>query len=139
MSRLAWIIALTALVVPPAVAQNAFPDLRGTWKGDSESIVWGNGNAHYPPSQQADPRLTSIPFTFTIDKQEGRRLSGTFSSPKSTEAVIGVISRTGTIFLADDDGTDYATLIGPNRMEICHLQGGPDTRIAACTEYTRQQ
>jgi len=139
MSRHAWIVALATLLIPPAMAQNTFPDLRGTWKGDSESIVWGPGNAHYPASQQADPRLTSIPFTITIDKQEGRRLSGTFSSPQSSEPVIGVISRTGTIFFADDDGTDFGTLIGPNRLEICHLQGGPDTRIAACTEYTRQQ
>ena len=58
MSKLAFITALVALAVAPAAAQNAlvqgaqtqslFPDLRGTWKGDSESIVSDNGNPHHP-------------------------------------------------------------------------------------------
>jgi hypothetical protein len=81
------------------------------------------------------PRLTSVPFTLTIDKQDGRRFSGTFSSARSTETVIGVISRTGTLFL---DGYDFATLLGPNRMEMCYLHLAADSRIASCTELTKQ-
>ena len=37
MSKFAWILMLATLTIgPSAVAQTAIPDLRGTWKGDSE-------------------------------------------------------------------------------------------------------
>jgi hypothetical protein len=36
MSKLAWIVVFAALSAAPAAAQTAIPDLRGTWKGESE-------------------------------------------------------------------------------------------------------
>ena len=37
MSKLAWALMLTTLITGcSAVAQTAIPDLRGTWKGESE-------------------------------------------------------------------------------------------------------
>ena len=59
-------------------------------------------------------------------------------APRANELVLGVISRTGTIFIADDDGTDYVTLLGPDKIEICHLHATIETRNAACAELTRQ-
>ena len=88
----------------PAMAQTAFPDLRGTWKGESESIITDSGNPHHPGPPQSEHRLTSVPFTLTIDKQDGRRFSGTFSSPRSSEPIIGVITRGGTLLAVDTDG-----------------------------------
>jgi hypothetical protein len=39
MSKLAWIVVFATLAAAPAAAQQgAIPDLRGTWKGESESI-----------------------------------------------------------------------------------------------------
>ena len=87
-----------------AAAQQAMPDLRGTWKGQSESVVRSDGgNTHHAATGTAEPRFTGVPFTMVIDKQDGRRFSGTFSSARSTETVIGVVSRAGTIYLVDDD------------------------------------
>jgi hypothetical protein len=77
-------------------------------------------------------------FTLTIDKQDGRRFSGTFSSARSSETVIGVLSRAGTIHMVDDDGYDTGTLLAPNRMEICYLHLSRASRIASCTELTKQ-
>jgi hypothetical protein len=77
-------------------------------------------------------------FKLVIDKQDGRRFSGTFSSARHSETVITVISRSGTIFMVDDDGYDMATLLAPDRMEICYLHLSPDSRIASCTELSRQ-
>jgi hypothetical protein len=136
MSKLAWIFVLAALSAP-AAAEPAIPDLRGTWKGESQSVVLG-GNTHHPAAQAAAPRLTSIPFTLVIDKQDGRRFSGTFSSARHSETVIAVISRSGTIYMVDDDGYDVATLLAPDRMEICYLHLSSAARIASCTELTRQ-
>jgi hypothetical protein len=138
MSKYAWIVVLLALVAPAAAStETAIPDLRGTWKGESQSIVLG-GTPHHPKQPTGEPRLTSVPFTLVIDKQDGRRFSGTFSSANHSETVIAVISRSGTIYMVDDDGYDVATLLSPDRMEICYLHVSAGSRIASCTELARQ-
>ena len=140
MSKLAWMVAF-AVFAQPAAAETAtleIPDIRGTWKGESQSIVLG-GNTHHPATQASEPRLSSVPFTLVIDKQDGRRFSGTFSSARHSETVIAVIARSGTIFMVDDDGHSAGMLLAPNRMELCYLHLSPASRIASCTELTRQQ
>ena len=137
-SRLAPIALFALFAATPAAAQSA-PDLRGTWKGESEAIIWGKASKHQPPADSTDQaRLLSVPLTLTIAKQDGRRFSATLSSPRASELLVGIISRTDTIFMADDDGTNYATLLGPDKIEICHLLSDTETRHAACAELTRQ-
>jgi hypothetical protein len=139
MSKFAWILMLATLTIgPSAVAQTAIPDLRGTWKGDSESIITGGGNPHHAAPQSAPPRLNTVAFTLKVDKQDGRRFSGTFSSARGNDPIIGVISRGGTIFVVDDDGYTVGTVLAPNRVEFCYMMLSPATRIASCTELTRQ-
>src|SRR5258708_30645029 len=90
MSRLAWIVLLATLTAAPAAAQQgAIPDLRGTWKGTSESIILGAGNPHHAPPAQAEPRLNSVEFTMNV-----RRFSGTFSSPRGNDKLLAAISTT---------------------------------------------
>jgi hypothetical protein len=138
MSRLACILSLVALAATPAAAQTAIPDLRGTWTGESESIVLGGGNPHHAATQSAEPRFSSVKFTMTVDKQDGRRFAGTFSSPTSSETVIGVLSRGGTIYMVDDDGYDSGTMLAANRMELCYRHLSARARIVSCTELTKQ-
>ena len=139
MSKSAWIVTLAVLTAAnAAVAQTAIPDLRGTWKGESETIILGAGNTHHAAAPSAAPRSNSVAFTMTIDQQDGRRISGTFSSARASETVIAVISRTGTIYMVDDDGYNFGTMLAPNRMELCYLKQSPDSRIASCTELTKQ-
>ena len=45
------------------------------------------------PPPHRDRGLNSIAFTLTVDKQDGRRISGTFSSTRGNDPVIAVISR----------------------------------------------
>ena len=139
MRTFAWIVALSALAAAPGAAQTPIPDFRGTWKGESESIILDGGNTHHPASQSNEPQLRSVSLTLTIDKQDGRRFSGTFSSARGSERVIAVLSRSGVILLADDDGHTHGTMLAPNRMELCHLHVAPAVRIASCVELTRQQ
>jgi hypothetical protein len=61
MSKYGWIVMLMALA-SPAAADNAVPDLLGTWKGESQSIVLG-GSPHHPGQEAGQPRLTSVAFT----------------------------------------------------------------------------
>ena len=140
MWKLAWIVTLAALAAaaPAAAAETAMPDMRGTWKGDSHSIVLGGG-PHHPDAKSGEPRFTSVPFTLVIDKQDGRRFSGTFSSTQHSETVVAVVSRAGTIFMADDDGYTAGTMLASDRMEICYVHSSSAKRIASCTELTRQK
>jgi hypothetical protein len=138
MPKLTWILMLVALASVPAAAETAIPDLRGTWTGQSETIIRGRGNPHHGGDSSAEPRLSSVPFTMTVDKQDGRRFSGTFASPRSKEPIVAVISRTGTIYLMDDDGYTIGTMLAPNRMELCYMQQAPDLHIASCAELTKQ-
>jgi hypothetical protein len=139
MTKLVGLIFLSMLTTAPAaLAQPAVPDVRGTWKGESESIVQGVGNPHHAAAGVPAPRLNSIAFTLTVDKQDGRRFSGTFSSARGNDPVIAVISRNGTIHMVDDDGFTTGTMLAPNRMELCFVALTPTSRIASCTEMTKQ-
>jgi hypothetical protein len=131
------ILAIAAPITAPAFAQTKIPDLRGTWKGDSESIVLGGGNAHHSPTVQ-EPELRSVPFTLTVDKQDGRRLSGTFSSTRGSSKVVAVVSRSGTVLLADTEGFSLGTMLAPDRMELCYLKHSAEARVASCVELTKQ-
>jgi len=134
-----WIVVLAVLGAAPALAQATFPDVRGTWVGQSESIVSGAANPHHTGSPEEAPRLSSVTFTLKIDMQDGRRFSGTFSSPRSTESIIGVLSRTGTLYYVDSDGYAYGTLLEPDLLESCYLQLSPQGRVASCTDLRRQK
>ncbi len=130
-------LAVTPLSTMPAAAQGAVPDLVGTWTGTSESIVLPAGNAHHPGKAKG-PRMSEVPFTMVIEKQEGRRFYGTFSSARHKETVIAVMGRNGTIHIIDDDGYSFATLLAPNRMDLCYMKQSPAGRVASCTEMTKQ-
>ena len=134
-----WVVTLVALAAlcAPAAADTAMPEMRGTWKGDSHSVVVGGG-LHHPDAKPGEPRFTTVPFKLVVDKQDGRRFSGTFSSAQHSETVIAVVSRSGAIYMVDDDGYDVATMLGPDRMEICYLHLSSASRIASCTELSRQ-
>ena len=138
MSKLACVCTVAALVAVPAAAEPAIPDLRGTWTGQSESVVRGAGNPHHRAKAADEPRFSSVPFTMVIDKQDGRRFSGTWSSPRSKETIIAVLSRSSAIYAVDDDGYTIGTILAPDRMEFCYLQQGPGVRVASCTELTKK-
>ena len=40
--------------------------------------------------------------------------------------------------MIDDDGYNVGTMLAPNRMELCYLRQSPKSRIASCTELTKQ-
>jgi hypothetical protein len=137
MHKLALAAMLATFTPIAAAAQDGFPNLTGTWKGDSESIVLSGGNAHHR-GKSREPRMSSVPFTLVIDKQDGRRISGTFSSPKHKETVIAVIGRNGPIYMVDDDGYTIGTLLSPTRLELCYMKRARNGSIASCTEMTKQ-
>ena len=100
-------------------------------------VVCGGVNPHHGKAPQ-DAQFRSVPFTLVVERQEGRRFSGTFSSNRTSEKIVAVISRNGTIVVADDDGYTVGSALAPNRIELCYLKTGQNARIASCTELTKQ-
>ncbi len=138
MLKLFWILVLAALTATVAAAQSSIPDLRGTWRGESETVMVGEGNTHHPAAAAEEPEFRSVAFTLIVDRQEGRRFSGIFSSPRGNYRVVAVISRAGTIFLADVEGYSSATMLASDRMELCYLKHTREARVASCTELVKQ-
>jgi hypothetical protein len=74
-------LALVGAAATAASAQDAIPDLKGTWTGKGKSIVYGT-NLHHPGSQSANdaPRVRDIEATYQVEGQDGRLAWGHSSS-----------------------------------------------------------
>ena len=136
-----FIFALVLLVaaVTATHAQDAIPNLKGTWSGKGKSIVFGS-NPHHPGSQTtADPpRVRDIQVTYVVDGQDGRLVWGRASSAVADTKepfAWAIASDNKTIVGADMDGYYRITLISPDRMEKCYTHNATSpskTIVAAC-------
>ena len=126
---------LTAVVSSSSQAQDAVPDLKGTWSGVARSVVVGSGYHH--PGTETDrepPRIREVRFTYTVRGQDDRLVWGTTSSPAFEEPFAWAISRDNrSVFGADTDGQYRLTVLGPDRMELCytHAALSPTKSIVA--------
>ena len=133
------VLALTLLGATTAThAQNAVPDLKGTWTGKGKSVVIGS-NPHHAGSPSADaPRVRDIEATHLVEGQDGRLAWGRSSSSAADTKepfVWSITSDNKSILGADPDGYFRITLISPDRMEKCYVHNGAGpTRsiVAAC-------
>jgi len=118
-------------------AQDAIPDLKGTWTGKGKSIVFGS-NAHHPGKQavSGQPRVRDIEATHVVEGQDGRLVWGRSSSTvaDNKEPFAWTISSDNkSIIGADVDGYFRITLLSPDRMEKCYAQNAarPSRAIVA--------
>jgi hypothetical protein len=128
MKCLAFALALLAVAAASAVAQDAIPDLRGTWSGKGKSIVFGS-NPHHPGTQTtADaPRVHEIEATYRVEGQDGRLAWGRSSSAVAETKepfAWAIASDNKTIVGADMDGYFRISLLTPDRMEKCYVHNG---------------
>jgi hypothetical protein len=133
-------LALLSAAATASRAQDAIPDLKGTWTGKGKSIVFGTHH-HHPGTQTAAdlPRVREIEATHTVEGQDGRLAWG-----KSSSAVAdtkepfawALASDNRTIVGADMDGYFAITLVAPDRMEKCYVHNGVSpTRSIVATCY----
>src|SRR5262249_50078860 len=141
MRYLIFALAFVCAATLPSRAQDAIPDLEGTWSGKGKSIVFGS-HEHHPGSQTtADaPRVRDIEATHIVEGQDGRLawgpppsvVAGTNepvarASPSNPNATVG----------RDGDGYFRLTLVGPDRMEKCNPHTGTSpSRSIVATCYT---
>jgi hypothetical protein len=123
-----------------AIAQDAIPDLKGTWSGKGKSLVFGS-NPHHPGSQAADaPPRVDIDVSYVVDGQEGRLAWGRSSSTtaKTDEPFAWAISADNkSIVGADRDGYFRITLLAPDRMDKCYVHNGTSPAAQSSPPATR--
>ena len=140
--RAACLIVAAVLAAPgSAVAQQSYPNLEGTWIGQMQYLLQGD-TQHLPSTKETGPVFVEIPWTLVIDRQEGKRFTGTWGRTEGTrrDQLLGVIraDRT-TIPMVDDDGTLLGILAGPDAMEVCRTEVTADSRNVGCAEFTRRR
>ena len=127
-------------------AQDAVPDLRGTWTGKGKSIVWG-AHDHHPGTQTPTdpPRVRDIEATHWVEGQEGRIAWGRSSSAVADikePFAWALASDNRTIVGADMDGYFHITLVSPDRMEKCYAHSGVSPSrsvVATCYMMDRRR
>ena len=126
--RIVALALAAATAATAASAQDAIPDLRGTWTGKGKSIVFGT-HPHHPGGQTAadPPRVRDIEATYVVEGQDGRlawgRSSSTAADTKEPFAW-ALASDNKSIIGADMDGYFRITLISADRIEKCYVHNG---------------
>ena len=140
MRCMVFALALLGAAASAAPAQDAIPDLKGTWSGKGKSIVFGT-HTHHPGSQTAadPPRVRDIEGTHVVEGQDGRVAWGRSSSAVADNKepfAWAIASDNKSIVGADMDGYFRITLIAPDRMEKCYVHNGTSpTRSIVATCY----
>lgn len=132
-------IGASLLMAPSAFAQDDIPDLTGAWNGHAIGGAHFGELQHDEPTEQPVFKDVSMPWTLTIERQDGRGLIGTWASPQHSELLVGVIrSDNRTVYFVDEDTHFDATIIADGQMELCARETGFDSMVAACFIIERQ-
>ncbi|WP_421723106.1 hypothetical protein [Bauldia sp.] len=103
-----------------ATAQEPAPDLVGVWTGKVEAGVSHGIQGHEPTVHEPTFGNYDLTFTLTIEEQEGRAITGVWSSPDHAEAIFGVVRRDNdNLIMVDEDSHFDGILLSPTSMELC--------------------
>jgi hypothetical protein len=139
------IAAIACIATAAVAAEDAVPNLKGTWVGMAESVVFGATRFHPGDQAAADsPRVRELAWTMEITGQDGRVLWGeawSAADPTIRDTLALAIAADGrTIVGAGNDGVHHMTLVAPDRIERCFAQPGTGPSgsiVAACGFYER--
>ncbi len=126
------VAGLVAALGPAAIAQQPYPDLKGTWTGPGQSVTQGKTD-HWPDAGGAQPTFREGSWTLVIDQQQGNRLTGSQGLTDGTrhDPVLGVIrADQKTILMVDDDGTFITLLTGADTLEMCRTEVTAESRCS---------
>ena len=130
---------IAALLAPAtlASAQTDVPDLKGTWTSTTEVALRSEASEHIDPTG-GETTFTTIPFTITIERQDGRRFAGSWTSARASDPLIGVIRSDGKrLHMVDNDGTLAGELVGADEMEVCRTEVTPESMAVICGVFMR--
>ena len=134
------LIALLGFFPALVLAQNA-PNMIGTWTGTFTNTVMGTAAHHVVPNKKDDEIYfnKNIPFNLVIDRQEQGSFSGTLSTAKHKEVILGAIAPDlhGGV-MVDGDGTHSFKIIDANTIQNCYVQISKP-KVAGCWIGKRKQ
>jgi hypothetical protein len=113
----------------PVTAQEAIPDLVGTWIGENRTV-----------SQKKGYRIWGQK-TIEITEQRDRRFRGHFSYSEGTKNFFGVIYPDNISFTwvaPDSKGYNHGRILDVDRISACYVESGEDA-TAGCAELARQK
>lgn len=120
----------------PAAHAEDYPNLKGTWKGTSASVLLGS-HLHGTGDPER-PVTLAVDATLTLTDQEGGLIWGTIASADASEPWLGVIRADRTsIFAADSDGYINGSVVDENTLELCYARAG-ESIVAGCVDFYRQ-
>lgn len=134
MKRCAATFALMVLLPAAAAAQNAIPDLRGTWRGTGKILLYGN--TEHLTGSPGTAVIRDLDVSHTVLGQEGNLIWGTTSSANNDNKepfAWALSSDNRTILGADTDGYYRISIVAADRIEKCYVQDrtGPRQAIVA--------
>jgi len=128
------VLALVLVMTPVAAAQDAIPQLKGTWKGTGKILLFGT-TEHLSGSPQ-NAVVRDLEVTHTVTGQDGGLMWGTTSSANNDNKepfAWALAADNRTITGADTDGYYHITIVSADRIEKCYAQDatGPTHAIVA--------
>ena len=134
MKSLTAAVAMTFFLPVAAIAQDAIPDLKGTWRGAGKILLFGN--TEHLSGSPGTAVIRDLDVSHIVLGQEGHLLWGTTSSTNndSKEPFAWAMSSDNkTILGADTDGYYRITVVSADRIEKCYVQNsaGPRQAIVA--------
>lgn len=131
---------LLFLLAPLALAADGkIPSLLGKWKSQSVGgmLVHGGGpgeGTHWEGKQ------TSLEAEVIIETQQGRFISGTFKSKRSSEKFIGMIADDNkTVYFADQDGHFDGKIINRDTIKVVYRHSKATDTVVALGTWKRQK
>ncbi|QSZ66129.1 hypothetical protein RJ40_00735 [Methanofollis aquaemaris] len=115
----------------PEVTSPSTPDIVGVWTGTTTGYTTAAGfresNTSYTITAQKGPAFT------------GSKVYTRWDGLEYSENLSGVISSAGEISIVEhDDGYTFGTFIGPDEIELRHLQDG-DNAMAFIVRLSRDK
>jgi hypothetical protein len=133
------LVFITFMVTTPlCFADQEIPNLVGTWKHKGQwATIIRDKNIGNTSHCRAENQKT-VDLEAVISKQDGRVISGTFTSSGASEKFLGVIGFDNkTVYCADEDGFSNWNIVNKDTIETIYRQVSPKQTIVSIGKWTR--
>jgi hypothetical protein len=133
MRRLPVILGAMLVSAIPALAQDAYPDLRGTWTGTADQVARA--------LDRSGGVFQSGAMTLVIDAQQDRRFYGGIDVVEGAARLkvdVGVFTNQEEFRWAEPSGEVEGHMVDADTIEACYLRISAFSQVAACETLTRQ-
>lgn len=122
------------LLVLPASAQEAYPDLRGTWTGIVEHVILN--------LDRTGATFSSGPIELVVSEQRDRRFVGEIDvllgNQRLKLELVGIFTSETEFAWTETEGIVNGRMIDDDTFEACYLRVSAYSQVAACETMTRQ-